>query len=296
MAEEKLLNTSTLSVSVEAGSFGAWAGPIVQNQLAAAIAAYKVIAHQYIQLLDVVSMIAGPAMTPVGAAAAHASRETGLITWNFTADPAVAAEVAGWTAGADPIDSAWRDISSRAANAPSVFLDRKIYGPYTGTPGAGSPSIVMQHGVASGAVIPWPSGIHQHHLINARVNAVKKVKIQVFTGTTGQASGVCTVEEFVNDVARPLLEAYQAVVEKMYARLKATTASDGAVQSTLWAALNTVTPDATRRMYEKLEVLRDPAGFPLFSPARQEHALRDKLVGGVISVMFDFPVVTALSQ
>jgi len=295
MAEEKLLNTSTLSVSVEANSFSGWAGPIVANQLPAAIVAYRVIAHQYIQLLDILSMIAGPSMTPLGTPVVHSSRECGLITWNWTANPTVAADVVGWSASADPIDSLWRSTSSRAANAPSVFLDRTIFGPFTGYPATAAPALMMQNGVTSGAVVPWNSGVHMDHLPNPRVAAVEGVKIQIFTGVSGQASGVCTVKEFTADIARPLLEAYQAVVEKLYGRLKSTTASSAAVELDMWRALNTVTPDATRRMYEKLEVLRTPIGKPQFSPARQEHVLRDKLVAGVLQVMFDFPNVPSIA-
>lgn len=300
MAEEKLLNTSTLSTSVEAGSFSAWAGPIVANQLDAAISSYRVIAHQYIQLLDVVSNIAGPAMVPTGTPRVHGTGPIsggadGIVTWNWTASPDVAGDMNGWNAYADPIDSPWRYTSSRAANAPSVFLDRRIYGPYTGYLEVGAPTTMMQNGVLSGVVVPHAI-YYNPTTLHARVRAVNNVKIQIFTGVDGSYQGVCTVEEFVRDIARPLLEAYQSVVEKMYSRLKATTAPDGSTQRSLWATLNIVTPDATRRMYEKLEVLRTPDGQPLFSPARQVHTLRDHLVRGVIDVMFDYPVVSALSR
>ena len=298
MAGETLLNTSTLSVSVESGSFSGFGGPIVSNQVASAIAAYRTIGHQYIQLLDIVSNIAGPNLVPVGNPVVHTNREAALHTWNFTSSPTIPADVVGWSAGPDPIDSPWRDISARASNAPSVFLDRKIFGPFTGQPSTPAPALMGQNGAMFPAnIVPSPlsSSAAAFYGKEPRIEAVKGVKVQIFTGVTGNVSGICTVGEFTTDVARPLLEAYQTVLEKMYARLKCTDATDEAERSLLWATLNAVTPDATRRMYEKLEVLRNAYGFPIYSPATATHVLRDKLVGGVISVMFDFPVVSSLA-
>lgn len=296
------VNSSTLSVTGEIGSFATVAGPIVQNQLAAAISVFRTIGHQYLQLLDVVSNIAGPNLVPTGTPPVHTAGSYALQTWNFTASSEVSGSLTGWSAANDPVDSPWRSVSARAAGAPSIFLDRIIYGPFTGRSFDTVPSRIMQNGQQSGdqslvaaalrAATPDAFGVN----LNPYVTAVGGVKIQIFSGAEGQKSAIMTVNDFVANVARPLMEAYQVVLEKLHGRLKASEASSAAQESALWAALNTVTPDATQKMYEKLEILRTGDGRPVYSPPTAVHAARDTLVAGVVECLQRFPVVNSLAK
>lgn len=265
-----LKNQAALSAAAQMGSYGTRQGPLKPADVAGALVAYGLIASQYVQMLDLVSQIAGPALTPVGAPPAA---PLAVVTVNATHNLLSAGDMA-----VAPSQSSVRMVSTRAGVTPYMFIDRAISAPITMLTSGTMPALIL-----NGNALAVPTYVGA----TALFNNVMASRVEIFAGTN-PVGQVTTWGAFITNVARPVLDAYQAQLRLMFNRLRATQAANAAQESAIWLALHGVTPDSTQIMLDQLKVLRDPAGNPLYLPATQNHSVRDTLLLSVLAINQQF--------
>lgn len=264
-----LKNSAALSAAAHAASYATRQGPLLTANVPAAITALGKMANQYVQLLDIVSQLAGPSLTPIGAPPAAPAA---IVTCNVTHD----ALSVGDASGAPSVSTA-RMLSSRAGATPFIFLDRAVSNPVTLITTGSIPAFTL-----NGNVIP--TGLYS--AATGLFTNVLNTRVEIFTGDSA-VSAVVPWGTFIANVAGPLLKTYQTQYELLYNRLRATALAT-ADRSAAWLALSGVTPDVTQNMLDQLRVLRDPAGNPIYLPPAQVSAVRDQLITNVLLVNMSF--------
>jgi hypothetical protein len=94
---------------------------------------------------------------------------------------------------------------------------------------------------------------------------------------------------FVTTIALPLLNTYQAVLKNISDRMKATGFTNLAQRDAAWTLILSCSPDVTAFTLDKLEVLRDPEGNPIYLPPASVSAVRDAMMASVINSYMTIP-------
>lgn len=275
-----------MSVSAAMPSLLARLGPIEPSEVSSAVALYKTLYNQYVQLLDATLRVAGPALNAVGAQPVHPNyvatyswcfdNLSGITSW----DNAYGAKLMG----ASPSVSQDKWVSPAAGNDPTFFSERGIAGPFTG-------SRIEQIGLGAfgtGVGATLFTAQSSAHIINTAITngyftRTLSVKFEIVTGHG--ADKVTTVTNwgtYTSTIALPLLATYQAVLKNLSDRLRATSIVGAALELEVWSLLLSCSADVTQFVLDKMEVLRDPLGSPIYLPPSSVSAVRDAMINSVI--------------
>lgn len=267
-----LKNGAALSAAVQEGSFVTRQGPLRADGALAALNTYAEMARQYTQLLDIVSQFAGPSLTPQGSPPAAPAA---LVTVNVTHD-----QLPGPDVGVLPSLSSMKMTSARAGIYPTFFMDRSVSNPLTVLTTGNIPQFTL-NGINVGNKTYAAAA-------TAEMTYALGVRCEIRAGEP-TITEVVTWGSFITNIAGPLMNAYQANLQLLFNRIRATYYAVAADRRRQWIALNGVTPDATQQMLDQLRVLRDPAGNPLYIPPAQASTARDNLIGAVVDMNLQYP-------
>lgn len=246
-------------------------GPLRAADLSLALIAVSRMNQQYIELLDLVSQLAGPSLTPMGSPPAAPAA---IVTCNITHNSLLSENV-----GVDPSLSTQAMASQRVPipALPSIWLDRAISNPVTILT-TGSLPAFSPNGVTLASDTYANSTSRFANVMNARM--------EIRSGG-GTVRVITTWGSFVVNVATPLLNTYQSQIQLLTNRIRATTLPAGQA-SVIWTTLSGITPESTQLMLDQLRVLRDPSGNPIYIPPAQYHDNRDILIGAVVAENLSF--------
>ena len=110
-----------------------------------------------------------------------------------------------------------------------------------------------------------------------------EVKFEITTGYgASKVTNITNWGVFVTTIALPLLNTYQTVLRNIADRLKATAIIDPVQRKDVWTMLLSCSVDVTDFTLDKLEVLRDPTGSPVYLPPASVSTVRDAMMTSVV--------------
>lgn len=278
-----LKNQAALQVVATSHSLLARLGPVEPNQIGEAVATYKALYNQHAQLLATTVVIAGPSLNAVGSTpvAPNAIR---TYSWCFTdRDPNHYSHFFPEPKTGDtPSSSNYAWTADNAGDNPTFWSDWWIQPPNSGV----GPSHPRYGGWNKGAdpvtvTQPWD---RLDRLVSDGVIARSlETKFEMIIGHgANQKRFETTWGVFVTTIALPLLQTYQTVLRNLADRLKATHIPDVNERKEVWTMLLSCSAEVTEFTLDKLEVLRDPSGSPIYLPPASVSAIRDEMMNAVI--------------
>lgn len=274
-----------MQVVATAESLLARVGPIEPAQVTEALALYKALYNQHAQLLAATVVIAGPSLNAVGSPPAYPAA---IRTYSWCYDGAGPGGGYWLTnghplakTGATPRASNYVWTADNAGSKPTFWSDRWIQQVVSGVE---SDAISIREAYKGGPATAYVAG--------ATIAAVKaegfftrtiNTQFEIVTGYGAQEMTVITNwGVFITTIALPLLNTYQTVLRNLADRLKATFISNVDERKAAWTMLLSCSVEVTEFTLDKLEVLRDPIGSPIYLPPASVSVVRDSMMASVI--------------
>lgn len=258
-------------------------GPIEPDQISLAVLVYKSLYNQHAQLLDATVRIAGPALNPVGSTPSFPAM-TRTYSWCFDDKSFNSgwndARAPGTVLGTKPSESNYRWSPPNAGSDVCFYMERFLVGPFTVI----DSDWIFQENIGNGQT--WSSDA-AHTMASVKsfgyLTRTLEVKFEITTGYgASKVTNITNWGVFVTTIALPLLNTYQTVLRNIADRLKATAIIDPVQRKDVWTMLLSCSVDVTDFTLDKLEVLRDPTGSPVYLPPASVSTVRDAMMTSVV--------------
>lgn len=270
----QLRNSTAAATSVDAQSLALHVGPLPPGLIPSAVANLREATRQYIQHLELLSTIAGPAIAPAGSPPASPHFWATINITNLGLD----------TGGALPSQSPFAASVSRAGAQPRVFLSQAISAPISllsNGPAGAVPKMTL-NGIDIPATTYAASAAMQQEVLG--------VRSEFHIGPSdAQVQIVTTVGDYLTNIAQVVTRAYAEVINVLYDRLQATTVNSSN-RWTVWKALRDCDPSMVSEFADAVKVLRAPTGIPLYLPPAPAHTLRDNCLDAIAGFISNLPV------
>jgi len=280
-----LKNQAAMQVVATHPSLLARVGPLEPNQITEAAAIFRTLYNQHAQFLAATVVIAGPSLNAVGGAPVFPSAIR-TYSWCFDGKGPSGGWWTTWgfpkaKTGATPSVSNYAWSPDNAGSNPAFWSDLWIQSPISGTE-AEAFSIVLAHKDSAPGV--YVAGVNLTALkAEGFLTRSLDTKFELITGHgTNQIRTETTWGVYVTTIALPLLYTYQSVLRNLSDRLKATYIENAEQRKAIWTMLMSCSVEVTEFTLDKLEVLRDPIGSPIYLPPATVSLVRDNMMASVV--------------